>query len=202
MTESARRREPELLIDVITSLDGYASAEGWPGWWGREGPEYLRWLDHQPEKSHRLLMGTTTYTVMSGMSRAARDGEAGISEEEAETLVALDDADKVVVSSSLEEPLGWPHTELVRDDAAAAVRRMKAEGQSLRTLGSLDLCRSLMAAGVVDRLRLVIFPVITGVSGRERIFDGFGDVALTMLSSRLFDGRLQMVEYAPRPLPQ
>ena len=36
---------PELLIDFITSLDGYGAAEGWPGFWGLEGPEYLGWLN-------------------------------------------------------------------------------------------------------------------------------------------------------------
>ena len=40
---------PELLIDFITSLDGYGAAEGWPGWWGLQGPEYLTWLGEAPE---------------------------------------------------------------------------------------------------------------------------------------------------------
>lgn len=40
---------PELMIDFITSLDGYGAAEGWPGWWGLEGPDYLAWLGDQPE---------------------------------------------------------------------------------------------------------------------------------------------------------
>jgi hypothetical protein len=39
---------PELLVDFIISLDGYGSAEGWPGYWGLEGPEYLAWLDESP----------------------------------------------------------------------------------------------------------------------------------------------------------
>ena len=47
---------PELMIDFITSLDGYGAAEGWPGWWGLEGPEYLAWLGDQPEASYTVLM--------------------------------------------------------------------------------------------------------------------------------------------------
>ena len=43
----------ELMVDLITSLDGYASAKGWPGWWGLEGPEYLGWLAGQPEGTTR-----------------------------------------------------------------------------------------------------------------------------------------------------
>lgn len=48
---------PELLIDFITSLDGYAAADGWPGFWGLEGPEYLQWLGQQPEANYTVLMG-------------------------------------------------------------------------------------------------------------------------------------------------
>lgn len=66
----------ELLIDFITSLDGYASGEGWPGFWGLETPDYLAWLGEQPEVTH--LMGATTYRLMSGF--AAGDLPAGTDE--------------------------------------------------------------------------------------------------------------------------
>jgi dihydrofolate reductase len=78
---------------------------------------------------------------------------------------------------------------------------MKAKGsKSMRTIGSLSLCRSLIQAGLVDRFRVGIFPVITGATGSERIYDGYPDVALDMISSRTFDGRIQMLEYIPRVL--
>ena len=70
----------------------------------------------------------------------------------------------------------------------------------MRTLGSLTLCRSLLTAGLVDRFRMVVFPVITGRTGRERIYDGYPDVALDMVASRTFDGRIQLLEYVPRVL--
>ncbi|MFP5366394.1 MAG: dihydrofolate reductase family protein, partial [Actinomycetes bacterium] len=82
-----------------------------------------------------------------------------------------------------------------------AVKEMKRSGgQPLSTLGSLSLCRSLLTAGLVDRFRLVVFPVITGRTGRERIWDGYPDVALEMVESRTFDGRLQLLEYIPTVL--
>jgi dihydrofolate reductase len=181
---------PELLIDFITSLDGYGAAEGWPGWWGLEGPEYLAWLEEDPEADDTVLMGANTYRVMSGL---ASDGEPGT-----EALAGLS---KVVFSSTLTEPLAWPNTRLVTQDPVAAVREMKDQGaRSLRTLGSLTLCRSLLRAGLVDRFRVVVFPVITGSSGRDRIYDGYPDVALDMVASRTFDGRLQLLEYVPRVL--
>src|SRR5918997_1592630 len=107
----------ELLVDFITSLDGYASGEGWPGFWPEE--------------------------------------EASVDE--------LTQASKVVFSSSLEEPVTWANSTLVRDDAVEAVRAMKSSGSGvLSTIGSLRLCRSLLRARLLHRLRVGIFPVITG----------------------------------------
>ena len=60
-----------LLVDFIISLDGYAAAEGWPGWWGLEGPEYLAWLGQQPERDYTILMGANTYRQMYGFAAAA-----------------------------------------------------------------------------------------------------------------------------------
>src|SRR5262245_40564671 len=105
---------PELMVDFITSMDGYASAEGWPGWWGLEGPEYLEWLGEQPE--HTTLMGAKTYRLMYGF---ASSGDEGVD--------ALDAMPKVVFSSTLEEPLGWANTTLVREDPIEAVRAMKQQ---------------------------------------------------------------------------
>ena len=178
---------PELLVDFITSLDGYGAAEGWPGWWGLEGPEYLAWLGEDPAADSLILMGATTYRVMSGY---AADGEPGTD--------ALADMPKVVFSSTLSEPLSWENTRLVSQDAVEAVRDMKDNGSvSMRTMGSVTLCRSLLSAGLVDRFRVVVFPVITGSTGQERIYDGYPDVALDMINSRTFDGRTQLLEYVP-----
>jgi dihydrofolate reductase len=181
---------PELLVDFVTSLDGYGAGEGWPGYWGLAGPEYLASLEEDPSAGYLVLMGPNTYRLISGV---AGDGEPGT-----EGLAGLS---KVVFSNSLAEPLSWPNTQLVTDDAVAAVADMKAHGTvSMRTIGSLTLCRSLLRAGLVDRFRVSVFPVITGSTGRERIYDGYPDVAMDMISSRTFDGRIQLLEYAPRVL--
>jgi dihydrofolate reductase len=181
---------PELMIDFITSLDGYGAAEGWPGWWGLEGPEYLAWLGDQPEASYTILMGANTYRLMSTL---ANDGEPGT-----DVLAGLS---KVVFSTTLKEPLSWPNTQLVSRDPVEVVREMKEKGTApMRTIGSLTLCRALLAAGLVDRFRVVVFPVITGSTGKDRIYDGYPDVSLNMLGSRTFDGRLQLVEYKPTVL--
>jgi len=182
---------PELLVDFIPSLDGYGAAEGWPGWWGLQGPEYLAWLGDSPEAGHTILMGANTYRLMS---RFATEGEPGTDE--------LGSKPKVVFSRTLKEPLTWANTQLVARDAVEAAKEMKEKvgSSSMRTLGSLSLCRSLLTAGLVDRFRVVVFPVITGSTGSDRIYDGYPDIALDMVDSRTFDGRIQLLDYVPRVL--
>jgi dihydrofolate reductase len=191
----------DLMVDLIISLDGYASGEGWPGWWGLQGPEYLAWLEQESEKAYTFLMGANTYRLMSGMSEEAAAEGSGFSEDEGATLTGLAAVPKVVFSSTLQAPLPWPNAELIAGDAVEAVAEMKRTRTGhLSTLGSLSLCRSLLTAGLVDRFRLVVFPVITGRTGRERIYDGYPDVALEMVDSRTFDGRTQLLEYVPTVL--
>src|SRR5215468_4024931 len=140
---------PELMIDFITSLDGYGAAEGWPGWWGLEGPEYLAWLGEQPEADYSVLMGATTYRLMSGF---AADGEPGT-----DRMAGMS---KIVFSTTLREPLSWSNTQLITQHPVEAVREMKDKGsRPMRTIGSLTLSRTLLNAGLVDRFRVVVFPV-------------------------------------------
>lgn len=175
-----------LTVDFIMSLDGYGAADGWPGWWGLEGPEYLAWLEALPEDDHPLLMGATTYRLMSQMAKSGAEGSD-----------SLDPVPKIVFSSTLtESEVDWANTTLVRTDAIEAVRELKATSERpLRTLGSVSLCRSLLRAGLVDRFRTVVFPVVTGATGHERIFDGWPDVRLDLVESTVFDGRSQLLVY-------
>jgi dihydrofolate reductase len=180
----------ELLVDFITSLDGYGGAEGWPGWWGLEGPEYLAWLEEQ-DQDYTWLMGANTYRLMYGFAAQASELDA----EEGESMDVLTRMPKVVFSSTLDDPLEWANSRLVRGDAVEAVAAMKRDGVKMSTIGSVTLCRSLLEAGLVDRFRVGIFPVITGKTGSDRVYDGYPDVALDMVESRTFDGRIQLVEY-------
>ncbi|MCO4254222.1 dihydrofolate reductase family protein [Pseudarthrobacter cellobiosi] len=198
---TAEATSADLMVDLIISLDGYASAEGWSGWWGLEGPEYLAWLGQEGEKDYTFLLGANTYRLMSGMSEEAAADGSGFSENEGASLTGLAAVPKVVFSSTLQAPLTWPNSELVTGDAVLAVREMKqTRTGTLSTLGSLSLARSLLTAGVVDRFRLVVFPVITGSTGREWIYEGYPDISLEMANSRTFDGRLQLLEYIPTVL--
>ena len=163
---------PELMIDFITSLEGYGAAEGWPGWWGLEGPEYLAWLGDQPEADYTVLMGANTYRLMSGTGRRGRAGHGRPGGHVEDRL--LEHVERAALVAE--------HTSWCRQDAVEAVREMKENGgESMRTIGSLTLCRSLLEAGLVDRFRVVVFPVITGSTGKDRIYDGYPDVSLEMV---------------------
>ena len=130
-------------------------------------------------------MGATTYRLMAGF---AASGEEGVDQ--------LTQMSKVAFSSTLTEPLGWANTRLVTGDAVEAVRAMKEDSRiEMRTLGSVSLCRSLIAAGLVDRLRVVVFPVVTGATGQDRIYDGYPDLRLDLVESRTFEGGLQLLDY-------
>ena len=132
-------------------------------------------------------MGATTYREMYGYAAEMPDDPG---------LAAMTAMPKVVFSSTLERPLSWANTELVDGAAVEAVQDMKRrDSRPLRTVGSISLCRSLLEAGLVDRLRVVVFPVITGATGKDRLFDGYPDIALDLVDSRMFDGRLQLLEY-------
>ena len=183
----------QLIVDFIISLDGFASAEGWPGLWGVASPEYLAWLDERPDRDYTLLMGANTYRLMSGFATSPDTPE-----NEKEAMADLTRQQKVVFSSTLEAPLSWANSELVRDDPVEAVAVMKERGTNMSTIGSLTLCRSLLAAGLVDLFRVGIFPVITGKTGRERIYDGYPDLMLDLVASRTFDNKIQLLEYVPR----
>jgi len=186
-----KSQQPELLVDFIISLDGYASADDWPGLWGLGGPEYMSWLEQLPERDYSILMGATTYRLMSGFAAESPEGF--------EEMTARS---KIVTSSTLDDPLSWDNSRLVSGDAVEAVRKLKDDGFSMSTVGSLSLCRTLLKAGLVDRLRLVVFPVITGSSGRERIYDGYPDISLKLVNSQTLDGRLQVLEYVPTVLTE
>lgn len=137
----------ELMVDYITSLDGYGAAEGWPGWWGLEGPQYLDWLGEDSAAHRTLLMGANTLPALPRLRLQLEQGRF------------LGAVPKIVFSSTLDDPLEWQNSRLIRGDAVEAVRELKETSEHpLSTIGSLSLARSLLAAGLVDRFRVVVFP--------------------------------------------
>jgi dihydrofolate reductase len=186
-------------FDVFSSLDGYGSygpPGDWGGYWGKQGPELL---DHRLAVyggDHRMVFGATTFREFVAM--LASSGED--SEVRDPWVTRMRSLPTTVVSSTLEGPLDWPDATVARGDAVDVVARLKEESDvPLRSHGSLSMNWALMAAGLVDRVQVTIFPVLTGRSGQSPVFEGAGDFDLELLQSRTLDGRTQELIYRPTP---
>jgi dihydrofolate reductase len=182
-------------FDVFSSLDGYGgvSSGDWGGYWGKQGPELL---DHRLalyDAAQRMVFGANTYRAFaqmlaSGTEESVRDP----------WVTRMRSLPATVVSTTLEGPLDWPDATVLSGDAVDVVARLKEESEvPLRSHGSLSLNRALMAAGLVDRVQVTLFPVITGQTGDDPIFQGAADFDLELIESRTLDRHIQELIYRP-----
>jgi dihydrofolate reductase len=181
-------------FDVFSSLDGFGTASAnWSGYWGKQGPELLDRRAALYDGQQRMVFGANTYRAFAGM--LAADTEPGVRDTWVTRMVNLP---ATVVSTTLEGPLDWPDATLVSGDAVDVVARLKEESDiPIRSHGSLSLNRALMAAGLVDRVQVTLFPVITGETGENPIFRGAPDFDLELVEHRTLDGHIQELSYRP-----
>ncbi len=184
-------------FDVFSSLDGYGTYGGdgdWGGYWGKQGPELLehRLASYEPEQ--RMVFGATTFRQFVEMLAESTE-ESGVRDP---WVSRMRSKATTVLSSTLGGPLDWPDATVVSGDAVDVVARLKAESDvPLRSHGSLSLNWALLAAGLVDRVQITIFPVITGRTGEGPIFGGADDFDLELLEHRTLDGDIQELVYRP-----
>ncbi|WP_194824042.1 dihydrofolate reductase family protein [Nocardia sp. XZ_19_231] len=183
-------------FDVFSSLDGFGSYSGngdWGGYWGKQGPELLDHRLAQFEVEQRMIFGPNTYRAFASMLASG-----DVDEVRDPWVTRMRDLPATVVSNTLEGPLDWPDGTIARGDAVDAVARLKEESAvPLRSHGSLSMNRALMAAGLVDRVQVTLFPVITGQTGDDPIFRGAADFDLELLEHRTLDGDIQELVYRP-----
>ncbi|MEU1263192.1 dihydrofolate reductase family protein [Streptomyces cellulosae] len=184
-------------FDVFSSLDGYGAAGGdWTGYWGKQGPQLLGHRLAQHAGEQRMVFGANTYRAFAQMLAESTD-ESDVRDP---WVTRMRNLPTIVVSNTLQEPLDWPDATVVKGDAVEVVARLKEESDvPLRSHGSLSMNRALMAAGLVDRLQVTVFPVVTGRTGLDRIFEGAADFDLELLESRTLDDRIQELVYRPTP---
>lgn len=182
-------------FDVFSSLDGFGAAGGdWTGYWGKQGPELLEHRLGLYRADQRMVFGATTYRAFSQMLAASTE-ESEVRDPWVTRMINLP---VTVVSTTLEEPLDWADADVASGDAVEVVARLKEESAvPLRSHGSLSMNRALMAAGLVDRVQVTLFPVITGRSGLDPIFRGADDFDLELIESRVLDGRTHELIYRP-----
>jgi len=184
-------------FDVFSSLDGSGSASGgdWGGYWGKQGPELL---DHSLalySEEQRMVFGANTYRLFASMLASSTE-ESEVRDPWVTRMMVAQPA--IIVSNTLEEPLDWPDATVLSGDAVDVVAGLKEESEvPLRSHGSLSMNRALMAAGLVDRVQVTLFPVITGQNGSDAIFQGAADFDLELIESQTLDGNIQELTYRP-----
>jgi dihydrofolate reductase len=178
----------QLTVDLFVSLDGFAGSDGLPGYFGYSGPDLRNWIHEQDATDHTVLMGRRTYELLSALPQEHRD----------EGWEKMSQRDTVVFSRTL-STVEWPGAHIHSDDAIAEVQRLKdpSDAKPLRTVGSLSLARQLTAAGSVDRIRVMTFPLLAGPQGREPAFAAYPSVDLRVAETQTLDGRIQLTTYQP-----
>jgi dihydrofolate reductase len=175
-------------VDYFCSLDGYGSARGWPGYWGKEGPEIREDRVRTFAQDQVLVLGANTF----------REFRTFIKEYDEPYYDSLNELPKIVFSSTLEEPLGWQNSTLLNEDAVTAIERLKRTTDlPMRSHGSIALNRALLAAGLVDRLEVMMFPAITGRAGYAALFQDGAELDLELIDSTVLDGRTVKLVYTP-----
>lgn len=182
-------------FDVFSSLDGYGSAGGdWGGYWGKQGPELLGHRLAQYGEDQLMVFGANTFRMFVDFF--------GRLDEFPEVLdpwvTRMRRLPTTVVSTTLREPLNWPDAVVAQGDAVEVVSELKESSPlPLRSHGSLAMNRALMAAGLVDRVQVTVFPVLTGRTCDSPVFAGAEDFDLELLERRTLDGRTVELTYRP-----
>jgi dihydrofolate reductase len=176
----------ELTADLFISLDGFASGLNEPPFFGYFGDDLNAWIREHLDEPQCLVMGRITFEALARFSASGTD----------ETSLRMTSLPKLVFSATLEEPLVWKNSYLVRTAAEEKIKALKQQsGEPLRSIGSISLVKSLMKAGLVDRLRLMVFPLILGSAGREPIYAGYERMGLELVDTKVLDSRLVLLEY-------
>jgi dihydrofolate reductase len=180
----------ELTSDLFISLDGFASGVDQPAYFGYHGPDLAEWVLRNLAEPQVILMGRVTYEALAPFSASGTD----------EISKRMTQIEKIVFSSRLKEPLAWKNSRLAKGPLGDEITALKHQpGDPLRSIGSISLVKSLLRLGLLNRLRLMIFPLILGESGREPIFTGHSQVGLELVASTVLDSRLLLLEYRPNP---
>jgi dihydrofolate reductase len=178
----------ELTADLFVSLDGFASGVNEAAFFGYFGKDLGNWVSENLRHPQLLIMGRVTYEALAQFTPAATDDASR----------RMNELPKLVFSSKLKEPLTWKNTRLLNGSLADEIKELKNQpGDPLRSIGSVSLVRSLMQLGMVDRLRLMFFPVILGDAGREPVFASYSRTALQLTATKVLDSRLLCLEYHP-----
>jgi dihydrofolate reductase len=178
----------ELSADLFISLDGFASGANEAAYFGYFGPDLGNWVREHLDNREVIIMGRVTYEALARFSALGTD----------EVSARMNSLPKLVCSSTLQEPLAWKNSRLIKGAVADEIKALKQqEGDPLRSIGSVGLVKSLMKLELIDRLRLMVFPLILGHAGKEPIFADYPRTPLELINTKVLDSRLISLEYRP-----
>jgi dihydrofolate reductase len=178
----------ELTADLFLTLDGFAAGVDEGPFFGYAGAELDGWVRDNLDRPQLVVMGRVTYEALAEISSSASD----------QASARMNDLPKVVFSNTLTEPLAWNNTRLVSGGLAEGMRALKRRSADpLRSIGSITLVKSMIQLGLVDRLRVMVFPLILGEMGREPAYAGYSRTGLDLVGTRVLDSRLVLLEYRP-----
>lgn len=176
----------ELIADLFISLDGFASGTNEPAYFGYFGNDLANWVREHLDQRQVILMGRVTYEALARFAASATD----------DVSIRMSTLPKLVCSNTLHEPLAWSNTSLIRGNVADSIAALKQQdGDPLRCIGSIRLVKSLAKLGLIDRLRLMVFPLILGETGKEPIYVDYPRVPLELVGTKVLDSRLILLEY-------
>jgi dihydrofolate reductase len=181
-------------FDIFSTVDGYSNSRSFGGYFGKQGPEFLQHRFDQFGEEQRLVLGANTFRGMVSMLASSSEG----SEARDPWVTRMRNLPTTVVSNTLQGPFDWPDATVLSGDPVEAIAQLKKESDvPLRSHGSLTLNRALLAAGLVDRVQVTLFPVITGRGGVDRIFEDAAELDLELIETHTFDGHTQELIYHP-----
>ena len=202
-TEAGEMQDPtedvpmrKVVVSEFVSLDGVMEDPGWTFQFGSEEQEKYKFAELAA--SDALLLGRVTYEGfatawpdMMNRYEGPRRAELG------EYADMMNGYPKYVVSTTLEEPLGWNNSTLIRGNAAEEVSELKRQpGKDVLVFGSADLVNALMRHDLVDELRLMVFPIVVG-SGKRLFEDGLEETVLRLVDTTIFGSGVVVLTYRP-----
>jgi dihydrofolate reductase len=180
----------DLIASEWTTLDGVYDADTMPEWFepfaSEQRQDYIREMIHS---AGGLLLGRVTYEMFVEYWPQQKNNEFGMADR-------MNSIAKFVVSTSLKET-DWTNSTVIKGDVEAEVMRLKQQaGRPLLVPGSGTLVETLLRAGLVDELRLLVHPIVAG-EGKRFFSAGMGKTALELMETDQLEHGVVLLRYQP-----
>lgn len=173
----------KLVVTAFLSLDGVVENPAWTfKYWN---DEIAKFKGEETSASDALLLGRVTYQGFAAAWPESKD----------EGAVYFNNVPKYVVSTTLDTG-EWNNSRLIKDNVAAEIAKLKQQdGKDITVHGSATLVQTLIHHDLVDRYRLLVYPVVQGKG--KRLFQEGASTTLKLLESQSFSSGVTALVYEP-----